>query len=200
MGIRIDLRAVVALTLAAVPCFAVAQASPSFDCSQKLVSSVEQRICKDANLAALDRAMAVAYAGATAKAAGADAQALLAAQRAFVVARNNCWKTSDVQSCVEAAYRHRTAELQARFALIKPAGSARYQCPGPPVQEATADFYATDPPTAMVQFAGATQLMFLAPSGSGARYNGGNRQFWEHQGVAAINWGASTTELRCPKQ
>ena len=32
--------------------------------------------------------------------------------------------------------------------------------------------------------------MFQAPSGSGARYTGGNRQFWEHQGVALVHWGA----------
>jgi membrane-bound inhibitor of C-type lysozyme len=42
--------------------------------------------------------------------------------------------------------------------------------------------------------------MFVAPSGSGARYTGGKRQFWEHQGVAMVNWGPSTRELRCPKQ
>ena len=50
----------------------------------------------------------------------------------------------------------------------------------------------------MVDFAGATQLMFAAPSGSGARYTGGNRQFWEHQGVAMIRWSAAARELNCP--
>ncbi|MEO8752847.1 MAG: MliC family protein [Casimicrobiaceae bacterium] len=200
MGIRTGLRAAIALTLTALPFLAAAQATPSFDCAQKLVSSVEQRICKDAKLAALDREMADAYAGATAKAAGADGEGLKTAQQTFIKTRNDCWKTAEVQGCVETAYHRRIAELQARYALVKPVGSGRYRCPGPPVQEAAADFYATDPPTAMVQFAGATQLMFVAPSGSGARYTGNNRQFWEHQDVAVINWGASTRELRCPKQ
>ncbi len=162
---------------------------PSFDCSQKLVSSVEQRICKDEKLAALDRQMADAYAAALAKTAGADAQALQAAQRDFIKSRNDCWKDADVQDCVESAYPRRIAELQAQYGLVKAVGAARYQCPGPPTQEVTAEFFATDPPTAMIRFAGATQLMFEAPSGSGARYTGGNRQFWEHQGVALVQLG-----------
>jgi membrane-bound inhibitor of C-type lysozyme len=52
----------------------------------------------------------------------------------------------------------------------------------------------------MVQFAGATQFMRVARSGSGARYTGGGRQFWEHQDTALINWGPGTVELQCPKR
>lgn len=200
MAIRNDARAgFLAALLAALPCIAVAQATPSFDCAQQLVSSVEQRICKDGKLAALDREMAGAYAAALAKTAAADAQTLQAAQRGFIKRRNDCWKDADVQACVENAYPRRIAELQAQYGLVKAVGAARYQCPGSPPQEVAAEFFATDPPTAMIQFAGATQFMFQAPSGSGARYTGGNRQFWEHQGVALVNWGASTRELRCPK-
>ena len=47
---------------------------------------------------------------------------------------------------------------------------------------------------------GATQVMFAMPSGSGARYAGGNNQFWEHQGVAMIRWHAAKREVRCPKR
>ena len=172
---------------------------PSFDCSPSLASSVEQRICKDDKLAALDRGLADAYAAALAKAAGADATALEAAQRAFVKTRNDCWRSTEVQSCVESNYANRTAELQARYGLVKTTGAGRYLCPGPPAQEVAAEFFATDPPTAMIRYAGATQLMFVAPSGSGARYTGGNRQFWEHQGVALVRWGASVREMQCPK-
>jgi uncharacterized protein len=201
MGIRNDVRAgFLAALLAALPCLAAAQATPSFDCSQKLVSSVEQRICKDEKLAAADRELADLYAAASAKTIGADGEALQAAQRAFVKSRNDCWKTADVQGCVESAYKRRVAELQARYALVKAIGAGRYQCPGTPPQEVTAEFFATDPPAAVIQYAGATQLMFAAPSGSGARYTGGNRQFWEHQGVALVFWGGPRAlEMRCPR-
>ena len=196
---RIRNGAHLAALLAALPGICGAQATPSFDCAQKLASSVEQRICMDEKLAAMDRQMADAYAAALAKTAGADAQSLQAAQRDFIKRRNDCWKTTDLQGCVENAYPRRIAELQAQYGLVPATGAARYQCPGSSTEEVTAEFFATDPPTAMIRFRGATQLMFQAPSGSGARYTGGNRQLWEHQGVALVHWGASTPELRCPK-
>jgi len=177
-----------------------AESGPSFDCAQKLTSSVEQRICKDEKLGALDRQMAEAYDAAWTKTTAADTQTLVTAQRAWVKARNDCWKSQEVNACIENAYRNRISELQARYRLLEPVGSARYLCPGPPPQEATADYFNTDPPTAMVSYAGATQLMRVAPSGSGARYNGGNRQLWEHQGIGLITWGAGAREMSCPKQ
>lgn len=187
------------LALDAVGSAFAAPGGMSFSCTQKLTSSVEQRICKDEALSALDRQMAEAYQAALARTSGSEAETLATAQRAWVKSRNDCWKASDVPACIESAYRHRTSELQARYRLLAPVGSARYLCPGPPPQEATADYFATDPPTAMVTYAGATQLMRVAPSGSGARYVGGNRQLWEAQGVGLITWGAGTVEMRCPK-
>ena len=189
-----------AAAFAVLPGAVAAQTTPSFDCTQKLTSSVEQRICRDPQLAALDRQLADAYAAALAKATPADAQALATAQRGWIKGRNDCWKSADIPACVDTAYHDRITELQARYRLLEPVGSGRYLCPGPPPQEATADFFATDPPTAMVQFAGATQFMRVAPSGSGARYTGGGRQFWEHQDTALINWGPGTVELQCPKR
>jgi uncharacterized protein len=218
MRIRDDMHArLLAVLLAVLPCVAEAQPAPppapqpeskpapqitpSFDCLQNPTSRVEQRICKDEKLAALDRGMADAYAAALAKTTRADASALEAAQRAFIKSRNDCWKSTDVQECIESGYMHRTAELQARYGLLKAIGSGRYQCPGPPAQDVTAEFFATNPPTAIIQYAGETQLMFVAPSGSGARYTGGKRQFWEHQGVALVYWGdrPRAREMRCPK-
>jgi uncharacterized protein len=201
MGIRIDVPAgFLAALLAVLPGMTAAQTTPSFDCSQTPASTVEQRICQDEKLATLDRELAGAYAAASAKAGRADAAALQSAQRAFIKSRNDCWKATDVQDCVENGYKRRIAELQARYRLVKAVGMGRYQCPGPPVREVVAEFFATDPPTAMIQYAGETQLMFVAPSGSGARYTGGNRQFWEHQGVALVYWatGPRAREMRCP--
>ncbi|MCC7217577.1 MAG: MliC family protein [Burkholderiales bacterium] len=174
-----------------------AQTGPSFDCARKLTSSVEQRICADPQLAALDRQVADVYAAAVAQATGADARALAAEQRGWIKGRNDCWKQTDVQACVDSAYRTRIAGLQARYRLVEPVGSARYECPGTPAREAMAAYFATDPPTAIVEYAGATQLMYAAPSGSGARYQGGGRQLWEHQGVALIRW-TSAPEQSCP--
>lgn len=176
------------------------ETGPSFDFAQARMGSVEQRICKAPRLAALDREMADAYAAAAGKVRRTDAQALTDAQRGWTRVRDDCWKSTDVPACIEKAYRDRISELTARYRLVEPVGSGRYGCPGPPPQEATADFFATDPPTAMVTYAGESQFMRQAPSGSGARYTGGNRQFWEHQGVALINWNLRLGEMQCPKQ
>ncbi|MCC7328201.1 MAG: MliC family protein [Burkholderiales bacterium] len=183
---------------AASPCFA-ADAGPSIDCSAKLTRSVERHICSDLKLATLDRELAAVYASAQAK-SGQGAPDLTATQRAWVVSRNDCWKSNDMPACVLRAYRDRISELQARYRLLEPVGTGRFLCPGTPPQPVVAEFFATDPPTAMVEFAGVTQFMRVAPSGSGARYTGGNRRFWEHQGVALLSWDIGKPELHCSKQ
>jgi len=194
------MRARAAAILMAFPGLALAQAAPSFDCKQKLTSSVEERICNDAKLAALDRKLAQAYGAALYQATDADKQALTAEQRSWVKARNDCWKVSDVPGCVETAYHERIADLTALYRLSEPVGIGHYLCPGPPAQELVAAFYDTDPPTAMVDYAGTTQLMRIARSGSGARYTGGQRQFWEHQDVATLQWSPKGPEVSCPKK
>jgi membrane-bound inhibitor of C-type lysozyme len=42
--------------------------------------------------------------------------------------------------------------------------------------------------------------MRVTPSGSGARYTGGNRQLWEVKGVALLTWGKGANEVSCPIQ
>ena len=42
-------------------------------------------------------------------------------------------------------------------------------------------------------------LMFVQPSGCGARYQGRNESFWEHQGEALVTWGYGAVEMRCKK-
>jgi uncharacterized protein len=187
----------VALALAPL---AHAQSGPSFGCDPAPESTVEKLICKDAPLAALDRKLADVYQAASAKAEGAAASTLTAMQRGWIKGRNDCWKDANVAACVTRSYQTRIAELQAGFRLIEPTAVARYDCPGSPPTEATATYFATDPPTAVVTFQDASQTMFAMPSGSGARYAIANSQLWEHQGVAMIRWKAAKRELRCPKR
>jgi uncharacterized protein len=194
-GLRIALA-----VLGALPLLAEGQTTPSFDCSKPREPAVEQLICKDPELAARDRQLADAYAAAGGKATAAEKDALASAERAWINRRNDCWKAADAAACVTNAYRLRLAEVQATFRLIEPIGTGRYLCTSTPPHEVVADFFATDPATAMVSLDGVRQFMFVAPSGSGARYTGGDRQFWEHQGVARVNWGVRSYELNCPKQ
>ncbi len=172
--------------------------TPSFACTPQLESSVVKAICADGTLAALDRQLADVYAAASAKVTDAERETLATAQRGWSKRRDDCWKSNDLPACVNKQYRDRIAGLQAQFRLVNPVGSARYVCPGGAAgREAVADYFATDPPTALVEFDGTREVMWNVGSGSGARYAGVSHQLWEHQGVALIRWGGRVKELRC---
>lgn len=92
--------------------YAYAQtSSPSFDCS-KASGQVEELICTDEGLAALDRNMSSVYAKAVESWPSEEAATQRAMQRGWISGRNDCWKADDVKACVELAYRTRTVELQ----------------------------------------------------------------------------------------
>jgi uncharacterized protein len=172
-------------------------AQPSFDCSKVQEGSIEQLICGDEQLAALDRQMAAVYKAASAKATNEHPPVLKAEQRGWIKGRNDCWKSDDRRRCVEDNYRLRIAELQARYRLVKITGEAAYQCSDNPADEVIATYFATEPPTLIAERGDQVSLMYLQPSGSGAKYQGQNEALWEHQGEALITWGYGSPELRC---
>ena len=86
---------------------------PSFDCS-KATHEIEQLICRDADLAALDRSLADLYA-VVLKHTPADKQkALKAEQRGWVKGRDDCWKADDKHACAKGEYETRINELKDR--------------------------------------------------------------------------------------
>ena len=172
-------------------------AGPSFDCGKVEAGSVEELVCRDADLAAADRKLAEVYAQALQKAGNEQPPVLKALQRGWIKGRDDCWKAEDKRACVADAYRLRTAELQARYRLLPPTGAATYLCDGQPGNEVTATFFATDPPTAIAERGDQVSLMYQQPSGSGAKYQGRNETLWEHQGEALITWGYGSPEMRC---
>ncbi|MGH8601508.1 MAG: lysozyme inhibitor LprI family protein [Gammaproteobacteria bacterium] len=94
--------------------------APSFDCS-KTAGQVEESICSDPKLAALDVDLARLYAAASAKADGQELKTLRAYQRGWIKGRNECWKAIGVsmRECVEASYRKRIGELRSQLLLTK---------------------------------------------------------------------------------
>jgi len=172
-------------------------ANPAFDCGQAAPGSIEEMICKDDGLAALDRRLAAVYRSALKKAANERPPVLRVEQRGWTKGRNDCWKSEDKRSCVEEAYKLRIAELQARYRLVPGKGPVRYVCDGDPNNEVLATFFQTDPPTLIAERGDQVSLMYLQPSASGTRYQGRNESFWEHQGEALITWGYGAREMRC---
>lgn len=176
-------------------------AAPAFDCTQVDAGSIAARVCQDPQLAALDRQLDAVYQAALSKAANEHPPVLRAEQRGWIKGRDDCWKSTDTVACVTDSYRQRIAELQARYRLIKGIGPVTFVCDGIPAKELQASFFPTDPATAVVEFGDQTSLMYAQPAASGARYQGRNESFWEHQGVARVVWGYEAPEMLCkPRQ
>jgi uncharacterized protein len=65
-------------------------AGPSFDCGKVQTGSIEEMICKDDGLSALDRKMAKVYTEASKKAVNEHPPVLKPEQRGWVKGRNDC--------------------------------------------------------------------------------------------------------------
>lgn len=172
-------------------------AQPSFDCGKAVPGGIEEMVCGDDGLSALDRKLADAYRAASRKAVNEHPPVLKAEQRGWIKGRNECWKSDNKRGCVEEAYRARIAELQARYRLVPGTGPVFYACDGDPGNEVVATFFETDPPTLIAERGDRVSLMYLQRSGSGAHYQGRNESLWEHQGEALITWGHGAPEMRC---
>ena len=151
--------------------------SPSFDCSKVEAGSTEDLVCKDSGLSALDRKLSDVYAEALKKAANERSPLLKAEQRGWIKGRNDCWKTDDVKMCVKEEYLNRIAELRARYRLLPGTGPITFLCEGNPKNEIIVTFFKTDPPTLIAERGDSVSLMYLQPSGSGAKYQGQARQY-----------------------
>jgi uncharacterized protein YecT (DUF1311 family) len=86
---------------------------PSFDCA-KVSHEVEELICKDAELADLDRSLADLYAVVLKNTPASEQNMLKAEQHGWVKGRNDCWKSSDERGCAKREYEARISELKDR--------------------------------------------------------------------------------------
>ena len=174
-------------------------AEPAFDCT-KADGTIEELICQDEKLAELDRKLAEVYTAAARKATNEHPPVLKAEQRGWIKGRNDCWKSDDPRACAESLYQTRIVELQARYRLVPENGPFWFACDGDPKNEVTVTFFETEPPSLIAERGDQVSLMVRQPSGSGAKYQGGNESFWEHQDEATIVWGYGAPEMRCVRK
>jgi uncharacterized protein len=172
------------------------EGGPSFDCG-KASGAVEKMICGDAALAKADRQLASVYAAAAKKAGTPVPGWLRAEQSGWIKGRNDCWKDSDVRACIEREYTNRIVDLQARSRLVKFTGPVTYACTNANGEksEVIATFHETDPRSTLIERGDRTVLGTIVRAASGAKYEGANLMFWEHQGEALVTW--MGTELKC---
>jgi len=175
---------------------------PAFDCA-KADGAVEELICQDETLAALDRTLAEVYEAALAKAHDEHPPTLKAEQRGWIKGRNECWKAqgegnpvfltaswqaTSVRDCVEGQYQIRISELQALYRLVPMKGPVLYDCENNPANEVVATFFETDPPTACVERGDQSVTAWLVPAGSGSKYEGRNLELWTKGDEATVTW------------
>ena len=172
---------------------------PSYDCSTVASTSIEALVCQSDELSALDRQLEEVYAAARKKAVNAHPPTLKAEQRGWIKGRNDCWKATDIPACVKLSYQSRIAELQALYQLLPGKGPFSFGCDGNPLNEVIVTFYPTEPPTLVAERGDRMGLLYQVRSASGAKYEGENHLFWEHQGEARIRWGYQAAEMRCKK-
>lgn len=173
---------------------------PSFDC-QKAEGEVETLICKENELANLDRKMDSVYREALKKAEefpAGDLANFKAEQIGWIKGRNDCWKAQEttVRECVQQNYLDRIAELQANFALVPAQEPVFFSCNNNPANEIVATFYQTDPPTARLERGDTTITVFLRFSGSGSKYEGQNVTFWTKGEEASVEWNEEKLECQ----
>lgn len=176
---------------------AKASDSPSFDCTKTLKGSIEEMICKDTGLIALDLQLNQVYNEATKLAQNEHPSTLKSMQKGWVKGRNECWKSEDKQQCVTNEYQHRIAELQAQYRLVEKIGPMTYRCNGDTNHQLVVNFFKTQPATLIAEYGDSVSLMFIDPSASGAKYQGRNESFWEHHGEAKVVWGYEAPEMSC---
>ncbi|MCO6384218.1 MliC family protein [Oceanicola sp. 502str15] len=168
--------------------FALLIASPaaaqSFDCA-KAESSAEQLVCSNARLGALDERIAATYASALDAARGLDAGAaeaettLKATQRGWISGRDECWKTENVEACVEQSYLRREAEMVATWMLAEPTDTVFWACDGNSSNEVVTTFFDTELPSLRFERGDSIDVGTLTPAASGSRYMGSfGREIW----------------------
>lgn len=174
---------------------------PAFDCSQSsALNTIEQTICADEWLSALDRKMAAVYAAAQQKARNEHPPVLAAEQRGWIKGRNECWKETHPRDCAGELYERRIAELQARYQLIAASGPVFFSCDGNPAKEVVVTFYRTNPATLIAEFGDSVSLMYQVPGIDGLRYEGRNELFRKTQDGTTIRWGYGAPPMRCQNQ
>lgn len=167
---------------------APAAAGPSFDCA-KAASPVEKAVCRDRDLASLDRRLSTAYAEAMRAWPPEEQTKQRAAQRAWMTRRDTCGRDHSVARCVSDAYRHRLVEVQIQGGQLEAPTPVDYACEGHDDTPLTVSFYRqTDPASVVLTFGDRQAIAMAEPSGSGAHYVGAVVDFWEHHGEATMTW------------
>jgi uncharacterized protein len=106
-------------------------AQPSFDCAEAR-GTVQELICADEEFAALDRELDEVWKKALPRLPEADQKTERAMQRGWIKGRDECWKSSEVATCVHDEYERRITALQIKAGLLEVPSPVAFDCEGTP--------------------------------------------------------------------
>lgn len=152
---------------------------PSFDCA-KAQSEAEKLVCRDGELAALDRQLAARHAAAK------DEDP--AVQRGWAKGRDDCWKQADLRLCILDAYRTRLVELAIAAPGAAVPKTVEYRCSNNRESFTMTYYNDIDPQAAVMAFGNDRAIVFPQPAASGAKYGRIGVEYWEHQGEASVDF------------
>ena len=170
----------------------------SIDCT-KAAASVEQLVCGDSALAALDQKLGTVYRQAETKQGSPVPDWFVNEQRGWTADRDACTRSGNPKACVDSAYTRRIAAIQATNLLVPTKGPVIYSCPlNGDNGEVVAMFADTDPPTVVLERGDKSIVAYFVKTASGARYEGSNVTFVDRGGEVQVLW--LGTALKCREQ
>jgi membrane-bound inhibitor of C-type lysozyme len=192
---------------AAAPASGTVNRTPSSGCARAAPDAIEEIICADPMLAALDGELARLLRLATAAKVN-TAASVRSDQRAWLKQRHACARVPAAAACLRERYLQRIVDLRTGRGAARgedghgiSSGPFAFACEGieGPV---SVSFVRTDPPLAHIQDKTGTWLMEQRPSGSGARYEGAraSEMFWNKGDEALFQRGEGTPETKCQRQ
>jgi uncharacterized protein len=144
-------------------------------------------VCGDKELSGLDRKLAELYQAAERNPATSGKEKK--AQSEWLKTRNDCAKAkAAARDCLVASYQRRIAEIQIFSGALEVPKPVSFDCPGlsKDTPLTIAYYNQTDPPSGVFTYDRDQVVAIVQPSGSGAKYDAPNFEFWEHQGEALL--------------
>lgn len=186
--------AAVRTPVAAAPAF-----NPALDCSST-AGALQQAICPDSSLMALDDKLHTVYLEAETRQGRPVPDWFVNEQRNWNSTRDACLTTSNAKICLDSTYTRRIAAIQATNLLVPARGPVIFNCtsPGGPHDEIVATFAETTPRTAVLERGDSSLVAYQVKSASGARYQALGVEFWSKGEEAQVTWRG--TSLKCREQ
>lgn len=157
--------------------------APAFNCSEA-EGSIESMICEASDLMQLDLYLDELFQAGLANFPEADIPTYRTLQRGWISGRNDCWKEEDIKQCVIEEYHRRISELEVKTGYLTVPKPTQWQCED---ELLTVYFYnAAVMPVAVINRDTSQHFAWLVRAASGARYQGGNLEFWTRNNAATL--------------